>query len=124
MSQFGGEKILVVEDNLISYKLIAAHLGRKNLELIHAVDGYEAIEKFESNADIKLILMDIQLPSISGLEVTREIRKTNKEIPIIATTANVFNEDKIACEEAGCNYFISKPIDFKELFEVMKQSLQ
>ena len=97
MSQFKGEKILVVEDNQISYKLIEAHLKRRNLHLIHAVDGEVAIEKFESNPDIKLVLMDIQLPSISGLEATVEIRKSNQEIPIIATTANVFDEDRLAC---------------------------
>ena len=124
MSQFKGEKILVVEDNNISYKLIEAHLGRKNLQLIHAVDGYEAIEKFQSTPDIELVLMDIQLPSISGLEVTRKIRRTNQEIPIIATTANVFDEDRIACEEAGCNHFISKPINFLDLLGLLKQYLE
>ncbi len=124
MSQFKGEKILVVEDNQISYKLIEAHLKRKNLQLIHATDGYEAIEKFKSTPGIDLVLMDIQLPSISGLEATREIRKTNQVVPIVATTANVFNEDKVACEEAGCSYFISKPINFTELIEIMKQYLQ
>ena len=124
MSQFKGEKILVVEDNHISYKLIEAHLGKKNLQLVHAVDGYDAIEKFESNPDIRLVLMDIQLPTISGLEVTREIRKTNQEVPVIATTANVFDEDRVACEEAGCNHFISKPINFSELLGLMKQYLQ
>ena len=124
MSEFKGEKILVVEDNNISYKLIEAHLGRKNLQLIHAIDGPEAIEKFQSTPDIELVLMDIQLPSISGLEVTKEIRKTNQVIPIVATTANVFDEDRLACEEAGCNHFISKPINFSELLGLMKQYLQ
>jgi len=124
MSQFKGEKILVVEDNNISYKLIEAHLGRKNLQLIHAIDGHEAIEKFHSNPDIELVLMDIQLPSISGIEVTREIRKTNQVIPIVATTANVFDEDRIACEEAGCSHFVSKPINFPDLLGILKQYLQ
>lgn len=124
MSQFKGEKILVVEDNQISYKLIEAHLRKKDLHLIHAFDGYEALKIFESTADINLVLMDIQLPSISGLDVTREIRKTNKIIPIIATTANVFDEDRHACEEAGCSHFISKPINFDDLIEIMKQYIR
>ncbi len=124
MTQFNGEKILVVEDNQISYKLIEAHLGRRNLQLIHAVDGNDAISKFESIPDFKLILMDIQLPSISGLEATVEIRKSNQEIPIIATTANVFDEDRIACEKAGCSHFISKPINFNVLLELLIQYLQ
>ena len=123
MSQFNGQKILVVEDNHISYKLIEAHLKGRNLQLIHATDGLAALDKYEHIPDIALVLMDIQLPKLNGLDVTRQIRKTNQDITIIATTANVFDEDKIACEEAGCTNFISKPIDFPELFELLTQYL-
>ncbi len=124
MNQFKGQKILIVEDNLISYKLVEAHMKGKNLHLVHANDGQQAIEKFEQYPDIDIILMDIQLPNLDGLEVTRKIRKSNKEIPIIATTANVFDEDRIASKEAGCNAFIAKPINFVELFELLNQYLQ
>lgn len=121
--EFDGQKIMVVEDNLMSYKLIEAHLQRKNLQLLHAVDGYQALELFRSDDDIRIILMDIQLPRLSGLEVTRLIRETDQDVPIIATTANAFDEDRIACKEAGCTNFITKPINFNELFDLLKEYL-
>lgn len=122
--EFKGQKILVVEDNFISYKLIEAHLQRKNLFLLHAKDGFEAIEFFKKEKDIRLILMDIQLPKIDGLEVTRIIRETDQEVPVIATTANVFDEDRAACIDAGCTAFIAKPINFDELLDLLKEYLR
>lgn len=122
--EFEGQIILVVEDNLISYKLIEAHLRRRNLQLIHAKDGQEAVELFRKEADLKLVLMDIQLPKLNGIQVTQIIRESDPDIPIIATTANVFDEDKEACEAAGCTGFVSKPINFPELFELLKEYLQ
>jgi len=124
MKVFRGQKILVVEDNFMSYKLIEAHFKRSNLEILHAIDGFTALDIHKSNPDIQLILMDIQLPGMSGLDVTRAIRAYNAEIPIIAATANVFHDDKIACEKAGCTQYITKPINFPQLFEILEQYLQ
>jgi CheY-like chemotaxis protein len=119
MVVFGGQKILVVEDNFMSYKLIEAHCRRSNLEVLHAQDGFAAIDLYKSNPEIQVILMDIQLPGMNGLDVTRNIREFDKDVPIIAATANVFEDDRIACEEAGCTYYITKPINFPELFELL-----
>lgn len=123
MNVFRGQKILVVEDNFMSYKLIEAHFKRSNLEILHAMDGFAALEIFKTTPEIELILMDIQLPGMSGLEVTKTIREFNKEVPIIAATANVFEDDKIACEQAGCSNYITKPINFPDLFELLEQYL-
>lgn len=123
MIQFKGQKILVVEDNVISYKLIEAHLLRKNLTLVHATDGPEALEQFKSDPEIELVLMDIQLPSMSGLEVTRLIREFRPDVPIIATTANAYDEDRLACEAAGCTNFVTKPINFSRLLDLLKEYL-
>ena len=121
MEQFKGQKILVVEDNLISYKLIEAHLKKRNLHLIHAENGFEAIEAFRNHPDIQVVLMDIQLPEINCLEVTKKLCSMNPDIPVIATTANAFDEDRIACEKAGCKDFITKPISFPLLIELIKE---
>lgn len=121
--EFEGQKIMVVEDNFMSYKLIEAHLERRNLKLLHAKDGNEALELFNGEEGVRLILMDIQLPKMNGLEVTRMIRETDQDTPIIATTANVFDEDRKACKEAGCTDFISKPINFPELLDLLKEYL-
>lgn len=107
----------------MSYKLIEAHLQRKNLHLLHAKDGYQAIEIFRAEKDIKVVLMDIQLPKFTGLEVTRMIRESDSNVPIIATTANVFDEDKKACEAAGCTDFVTKPINFSELLDLLNEYL-
>jgi len=123
MSEFNGQKILVVEDNFMSYKLIEAHFSRKNLGLVHASDGVSALRLFEKEKDIVLVLMDIQLPGMSGLEVTKAIREIDPQIPVIAATANVFDDDKIACFQAGCNEYISKPIDFPGLFRLLEKHL-
>jgi CheY-like chemotaxis protein len=123
MKKFKGGKILVVEDNIMSYKLFTAYFKNSNLELLHAEDGQEAVNAFKEHPDVDLILMDIQLPVLNGLEVTKQIRKLNSIVPIIATTANVFEDEKEACRTAGCNHFISKPINFIELFDVLDKYL-
>lgn len=123
MRVFSGQKILVVEDNFMSYKLLEAHFSRSNLEIVHATDGLQAMELFKSHPDISLILMDIQLPGMSGLEVTKDIRKINTEVPIIAATANVFEDDKAACLDAGCTDFVTKPINFPVLLELLDKRL-
>jgi len=123
MIVFSGQKILVVEDNFMSFKLLEAHFMRSNLEIVHASDGLMALELFKSNPDIAMILMDIQLPGMNGIEVTRAIREINMEVPIIAATANVFDDDKKACMDAGCTDFVTKPINFPLLFELLDKRL-
>lgn len=121
---FSGYTILVVEDNLISYKLIEANLSRTNLLLIHASDGKQALDYFTSNPGIDLVLMDIQLPVMNGLEVTEQMVQTRPDIPVIATTANTFNDDRQECLNAGCSEYITKPISFDLLLEVLHSHLK
>lgn len=123
MRAFSGQKILVVEDNLMSFKLLEAHLKRSNLNVVHAADGLLAVKLFKSHKDVALIIMDIQLPGMSGLEVTRAIREFDTKVPIIAATANVFDDDKAACLEAGCTEFVTKPINFPILFKLLDERL-
>ncbi|MDA3821780.1 MAG: response regulator [Bacteroidales bacterium] len=123
MKVFEGQKILVVEDNFMSFKLIEAYLRKSNVDLLHAKDGKQALTLFKSNPTIKLILMDIQLPGMSGLDATKFIRESNTDIPIIAATANVFEDDKIACFDAGCTDYITKPINFVVLFDLLEKYL-
>ena len=123
MNMFKGQKVLVVEDNIMSFKLMDAHFRRSNLNIVHAKDGIEALDVFKNDPEIVLILMDIQLPGMNGLEVTKAIREFNEDIPIIAATANAFEDDQIACFNAGCDHFISKPINFVELFDLLDKYL-
>lgn len=120
---FKGKKILVVEDNYISYKLIEANFRKYDVQLLYARDAEESLRLFKENPDISFILMDVQLPGMSGLDATRKIRESNQEVPIIAVTANVFEDDKLACFDAGCTSFIGKPIHFPSLLDIMKNYL-
>jgi CheY-like chemotaxis protein len=120
---FKGRVVLVVEDNEISYKLIAALLSQVNVTLVRARTGKEAIEFCQEDPRISLVLMDLQLPEIGGLEATRKIVEMCPGLPVIATTANAFDEDEQACREAGCTGYLSKPIQFRKLFELMQSFL-
>jgi CheY-like chemotaxis protein len=99
--------ILVAEDTDSNYILAKAILG-KIYNLKRAKDGMEAVNMFEEiNPD--LILMDMKMPNLDGLDATRIIRQLSKDVPIIALTAYAFEHDKQAALEAGCNDFLTKP---------------
>ncbi|MCZ2584646.1 ATP-binding protein [Bacteroides fragilis] len=120
----GTEKatILIAEDTDSNFDLLNAILGRK-YHLVRARDGMEAVTMYdEVNPD--LILMDIKMPNLDGLEATRIIRQLSAEVPIIAQSAYAYEHDRNAAEEAGCNDFISKPIAQEKLKEKIKKWLK
>ncbi len=108
-------KILIVEDDEISYSLLSRTLQKISKEVLHAITGVQAIEACRNNPDLDLVLMDIRMPQMDGLEATRQIRQFNKDVIIIAQTAYAFTGDSEKAIEAGCNDYISKPIN-KTLF--------
>ena len=114
--------ILVVEDIESNYHLMSVLLGNLGYRFTRAADGVEAVEKVLSE-HFDLVLMDIKMPRLGGLEATREIRKTNREVPIIALTAHAFNSDKEAAIAAGCNGFLVKPIDRNALAGTLRRFL-
>ena len=120
----GTEKatILIAEDTDSNFDLLNAILGRK-YRLVRARDGMEAVTMYdEVNPD--LILMDIKMPNLDGLEATRIIRQLSAEVPIIAQSAYAYEHDRNAAEEAGCNDFISKPIAQEKLKEKIKKLMK
>ncbi len=110
-----GSNILLVEDNEINQEIIIDLLESSGINIDTANDGFEAVKKFEHNS-YELILMDIQMPVLDGYEATKEIRKTDKEIPIIALTANAMKEDSEKTKQAGMNRHLNKPIEVEQLF--------
>jgi signal transduction histidine kinase len=114
---------LIVEDDKISYKFLEGVFNKTNAKIYHAEDGLKAIELIKEKPEIEIVLMDIQLPEMSGLEATRTIKQIRKNIPVIAQTANDLAEDKEKCLEAGCVDYISKPINIKLLFKKIHQYL-
>ena len=110
-----GTTILVAEDDDASFQFIEAVLLSKGVKLLRATTGDEAISAVRENAGISLILMDIKMPGMSGLEATRKIREFNQSIPIIAQTAYALAGDREQVLQAGCNDYLSKPIRIDEL---------
>lgn len=124
--RFRGERVLLVEDNDINLEIAVTLLESRNLRVETARDGLEAVEMFERSDPGRYlaILMDIQMPVLDGLEATRRIRALAKPdagtVPIIAMSANAFDEDVEKSLEAGMNGHISKPIDIPALFEALR----
>lgn len=115
-----GKTILIAEDDKSSYLLLKGLLKGTNVSLLWAENGVEALEIFISNPFIDLIMLDIKMPLMNGLDLATEIRKTNKRIPIIAQTAYAMSEDRDNALAAGCDYYIPKPISVTELFDILK----
>jgi PAS domain S-box-containing protein len=114
-------KILIVEDDEISYSLLTRTIQKISKEVLHAITGVEAVEACRNNQDLDLVLMDIRMPQMNGLEATQQIRQFNKDLIIIAQTAYGFSSDCEKALKAGCNDYITKPINKTLLFELIKK---
>ena len=117
-------KILIVEDDEAARIYLSEILKHLSDEISIAESGEKALEILNNNADINLILMDLKLPRISGFELTREIRKTNQNVIIIAQTAYSLAGDREKAILAGCDDYISKPIDRQLLLEMIKDQFK
>lgn len=111
--------ILIAEDDDVNYMYLEELLSETHAVFDRAKDGKETLAKYNRNAGYNVILMDIKMPYMNGLEVTAEIRKSNPTIPIIAQTAYAFEEEKQKAMEMGCNDYIAKPIKKEELLELI-----
>lgn len=119
------ERILCVEDNPQNMRLVRKILTGAGYEVLEAVNGTSGLEAV-LNCNANLVLMDVNLPDIDGLEVTRQIRQHEgfEQLPIIALTANAMHGDKERCLEAGCNGYVPKPITKAELLGTVAQFLK
>lgn len=122
-TEWTGKKILIVEDDEISFIFLEEILSETGAELLRASTGREAINQFKAHNDLDIILMDLQLPKLSGFDATRQIKNIKPGLPIIAQTAFAMQSDRKKAMEAGCNDYITKPIDHNMLIEVMKKYL-
>jgi hypothetical protein len=117
-------KVLIVEDDAASEMLLAIALKKFSKETIIVRNGIDAVDTLRKYKDIDLIMMDFMLPGLNGYEATRQIRQFNKDVLIIAQTACGFLEDRDKAMEAGCDDYISKPIDNSELNEIITRHFQ
>jgi two-component system cell cycle response regulator DivK len=116
-----GKSILVVEDDHINFNYLDSLLKPTKAIIMHAVRGEEAVELCKNFSFISVVLMDIRLPGIDGLEATRQICSLRNNLAVIAQTAYALEIDKKAAFEAGCCDFIAKPIRANEMLEIIRK---
>jgi CheY-like chemotaxis protein len=116
--------VLIAEDDEMSFRYIELVLSRKtNINIIWAVNGQQAVEFCRLHKHIDLVLMDLQLPVFDGIEAIKRIKSFKPELPIIVQTANALNDESERCYAAGCDGYITKPIDLIRLFSMMESLL-
>src|SRR5205807_6172015 len=122
----GRLRILVAEDNAVNQLLAVRLLEKRGHAVMVAETGTAALEIL-SRQSFDLVLLDVQMPEINGLEVTREVSRldqmTGQHVPIVAMTAHAMVGDKESCLEAGMDDYVAKPLQAKELFAVMENLL-
>jgi len=117
-----GKKVLIVEDDRVNLMMVKLFLTNTGITIFNAVNGDEAIELFNKETP-DIILMDIRMPGMDGLDATRIIRVTNKTVPIIAVTAFAMPNDEEIAMTAGCSAFITKPYNKNFLMQTMNKLL-
>ena len=118
-TNWSGKTCLLVDDNKDILLYLNRVLTDTRIITISARSGIEAIEIIKSTPGIDVVLLDMQMPEMNGIEATKEIRKIRKDIPIIAQTAFIFEDDKDIILEAGCDACLIKPIRKDHLLTVM-----
>ncbi|HEX8961494.1 MAG TPA: response regulator, partial [Rhodocyclaceae bacterium] len=117
-----GRKVLLVDDDMRNIFSLSSVLAEKNMVVIEAENGKEALSRLEEHDDIGIVLMDIMMPEMDGYVAMREIRKNPRyvNIPIIAMTAKALKGDHEKCMAAGASDYISKPLDVDKLLSLIR----
>lgn len=116
--------MLIAEDDDTNYFFLRESLKRTRIKILRAKTGLEAINIVENTKKIDIILMDIKMPEVNGIEATRYIKHIRPEIPIVAQTAFAMDNDKQTCLAAGCSDYISKPIKISTLLDVVYKNIK
>ena len=123
MTMHDNPKILIAEDVESNYLYLNAVLTKINAQILWAKNGREAVDIFTREADIDLILMDLQMPEMNGYEATQLIKAENPEIPVIAQTAFAMSDDREKALQSGCDDYLAKPIKSKDLLNIVEKYL-
>jgi hypothetical protein len=118
-----GKTVLIVEDNETSNIYFEAALRKTKANLIWAKNGLDAVEIVKKTERIDLILMDINMPKMDGIEATRIIKSLYPDIVIVVQTAFILSGEERLCQDAGCDEFITKPIRLKYLLDTINRYL-
>jgi len=121
-NKYKGKTILIAEDEISNFYLLQEMFEENKANLVHVKNGKDAVEKCKTEK-IDLVLMDIKMPIMDGYEATKQIKKTKPNIPVIAQTAHAMTDDKAKALKAGCNDYITKPIDEDRLKDILSKYL-
>lgn len=119
-----GKSILVVEDDQLNFNYLDILLKSTKAKVLHAENGQNAVDLCRMNIGINVVLMDIRLPVLNGLDATRQILSLRSDMPVIAQTAYAEEDDQKAAYNAGCCEFLAKPIRANEMLDLIKKYIQ
>jgi CheY-like chemotaxis protein len=119
---FDGRKVLLVDDDVRNIFALTSALEQKGMSVEIGRNGFEALEKLEAVADIDLVLMDVMMPGMDGLEATRRIRANPRwqKLPVVAVTAKAMKDDQEQCLQSGASDYLAKPIELDRLFSLLR----
>ena len=112
--------ILIAEDDWISFQYLRTILEKSDITVIHAENGEQAVDFVRNKFDIDLILMDIKMPIMDGIDATKIIKRIRPDLPIIAQTAYTYSEEQTKMTSLGCDEYLAKPLDYAKLKELLK----
>jgi CheY-like chemotaxis protein len=117
-----GRKVLIVDDDARNIFALSIVLENKDMEVLSATNGRQAIETIQNTPDLAVVLMDIMMPEMDGYQTMREIRKNPefRTLPILALTAKAMKGDREKCLEAGASDYIAKPVNTEELLSLLR----
>ncbi|MFW5821479.1 MAG: ATP-binding protein, partial [Bacteroidota bacterium] len=118
------KKVLIVEDDSFNAELLTEFLARTGVKIIYADNGEKAVKIFSENPDTDAVIMDIRLPELNGIEVTKLIREVRPDIPVLAQTAFAMEEDRLMARSAGFNEFMVKPLNKNEFLKILAPYLK
>ncbi|MEI6748032.1 MAG: response regulator [Bacteroidales bacterium] len=121
---FSGKTVLAVDDVSFNLCLIDIFFKNTGAQMLFAINGKEAVDTIISNPQVDIVLMDVQMPVMNGLDATREIKKIKPGLPVIAITAFVHTEDRQRCFDAGCVDFLPKPCRREDLLMTVNNFFQ
>jgi len=115
--------ILIAEDDWISFQYLRTILEKSDITVLHAENGEQAVEFVKNTSEIDLILMDIKMPVMDGIEATKIIKRIRPDLPIIAQTAYTYSEEKNKISAIGCDEYLTKPLEYVKLNELLRMYL-
>jgi len=119
-----GRYILIVEDDQICFSYLDVLLKPTKVTIFHALEGQQAVNLCNAHPEIEIVLMDVRLPGMNGLDATRAITSIRHDLPVIAQTAYASEDDQQAAYSAGCWDFIAKPIPANDMILMIKKYLE